>query len=525
MLYILKALASILLVCGIAVVIARVVFPLPPLDQRKASTAIAISPDTTIGGLVDAPARERQGKSGVLAITDGRAALASRMKLVSEAQASIDAQYYIWHDDISGRLLLRALYDAAKRGVRVRLLLDDNGIAGLDPTLTALNGMENFEVRIFNPSTVRNPKLANYFFDFRRMNRRMHNKALIVDGAAAIVGGRNIGDEYFRLTSEDYFIDLDVLGVGPVAAQTAEDFDRYWNSQSAYPMELITWDADAALPGYLTGAEAIGPADEIKRRSDAAGTAADRFLRKDVDLEWVDARLFSDDPSKGLGEATGDELMINQLKPVLSEAETSLDLISPYFIPGDRGVEFFSGLVKNGAKIRVLTNAYATTDVKVVHAGYAKYREDALNGGMELLELKPAEASEADASSGSSGSSGFSGTIGSSGSSASSLHAKTVAIDGKRVFIGSLNLDPRSVHFNTEMGFLIESPAIAEAVSASFVRLIDPGAFAVGLRDGALLWSEENPDGAREYDLEPGTGFLDRVAIRVLGWLPIEWML
>ncbi|TCD15219.1 phospholipase D family protein [Oricola cellulosilytica] len=520
----LKALAAVLLLSVAAIVIARLMFPLPSVDDRQESAAIALSPETTLGGLVDAPARLQSGKSGMRAMADGGAAFASRLRLVAGAEASIDAQYYIWRDDTSGRLLLSALREAAERGVRVRLLLDDNGIAGLDPVLTALHALENFEVRIFNPSTIRRPKVAGYLIDFFRMNRRMHNKALIADGAAAIVGGRNIGDEYFQMAEESHFIDLDVLAAGPVAAQTAANFDLYWNSGSAYPMDLITWDGNGELPGYVTGTDPAGPAAEVKRLSRFEGTAADRFIRGDVELEWVRAELLSDHPAKGLGEAEGDQLMINRLKEVVRQARTSLDLISPYLIPGDRGVAFLAGLRDNGAKIRILTNAYATTDVKVVHAGYAKYRRDLLREGMEVFELKPGdETPDTSAKPGVPGPSGSSG--GSSGSSASSLHAKTVALDGDRVFIGSLNLDPRSVLFNTEMGFLIESPEIAQVISDGFVERIEPAAFAVRLDEGALRWREQLPDGTIVHDTEPGTTLFDRLAIRVLGWLPIEWML
>jgi len=510
-----KWIAGIVVGVAACVVVARLVFRLPDPEVRSASSAIPLSGDTALGRLVGDSARQHPGKSGVLPLATGHEALASRLLLADRAESSIDAQYYIWHDDDSGRLLFKALYDAAKRGVRVRLLLDDNGITGLDSTLAALNALDNMEIRLFNPSTVRRPKIAGYTFDFFRMNRRMHNKAFIVDGAAAIIGGRNIGNEYFSVGDANYFYDLDVLAAGSIVPDTAENFDRYWNSGSAYPVETIISGSTAALPAYFDRAGPTADVDWLKKMPAPAASAAGRLAAGQVSLEWTDVRLVSDDPSKGLGQAEGDRLLINQLASVLGTVREKVFVISAYFIPGDQGVAFFRGIQEGGAQVSVLTNALRTTDVAMVHAGYSKYRKPLLEAGVHLFELKPNEGTVR-------GDKGLSIT----GSSASSLHAKTIAVDGDRIFIGSFNLDPRSVHLNCEMGFLIASPALANRIGDAFRTVIPENAYGVVLENGDLHWIETGENGAKTtHDEEPGETLGQRIVIPVAGWLPIEWLL
>jgi len=513
MIFFIEILGAVALLYGVSVIIARLVFRLPSLGSRRESHAIAASGETALGALVAQGLAEHAGKTGVLGISDGHDAIASRLLLARRAEASIDALYYIWDGDTSGRLLLKALCEAAERGVRVRLLLDDNGSEGLDDTLAALSSHGNFEARLFNPSPVRNPKFASYFFDFFRMNRRMHNKAFIVDGAVAIVGGRNIADEYFQLTENGFFVDLDVLAAGAVVPDTAAVFDAYWNSASAYPVESIVGKAKAALPGWLTGDAAIGPDAEVEPMSRMEGTAADRFVTRDVQLEWVDAEVIADDPAKGLGKAPDGGLMIDRLREAAEAVTSSLDLVSAYLIPGRTGVSHFARMAKKGAKLRILTNAFMTTDVKLVHAGYAKYRRDLLEAGITLSELKPDAGAISDRA-----------LVSKSGSSAASLHAKTLAIDGKRIFVGSFNFDPRSALLNCEMGFMIESPALAERMVGRFDEFAQ-ATFSVRLEEGSLRWIEAGPDGETVHKTEPGMTMIDRWFIGALGRLPIEWLL
>ena len=225
----LKALGTLTVAFAVFVVVARLLFPLPDISVRESSAALPASPETQLGATFIADTALHPGLSGVIPLQGGHDALASRIELAAVAEQSLNVQYYIWQDDTSGIILLDALHEAARRGVRVRLLLDDNGVSGLDSVIAALNAQPNFDVRLFNPSTVRSPKLLGYAFDFFRMNRRMHNKSFIVDGAIAIVGGRNIGDEYFQVGDDDFYLDMDVLTTGAVVPETADMFDAYWN--------------------------------------------------------------------------------------------------------------------------------------------------------------------------------------------------------------------------------------------------------------------------------------------------------
>lgn len=515
MLTLLKWLLITVGVAAILVVLARLVFPLPDRSKIAPSVAIPLSVDTNWGKFLQAAAVTHPGKSGVLPLITGHEALAARLLLAAKAEKSIDLQYYIWHDDVSGRLLLKALHDAAKRGVRVRLLVDDNGVPGMDDIFSALDATSNFDVRMFNPSRIRNPKLLGYTFDLFRMNRRMHNKAFVVDGAAAILGGRNIGDEYFAIGDHTYFLDLDVLAAGAIVPETAADFDLYWNSESVYPIDLVVGGEAPALPDWMMGVTGIGAPEWINQLPQIEAQVEAAIRDGSAKLEWTDVKLVSDDPSKGLGLATGDQLMINQMAKAVGPIKQSLDMISAYFIPGKDGVEFFSGVQKSGAKVEILTNSLVATDVAMVHAGYTKYRRELLEAGVALYELKPligVPSGEQELS-----------LIGSSGSS---LHAKSLSVDENRIFIGSFNFDPRSVNLNCEMGFLIDSPAMAKQMRTAFRDQIVRGSYQVVLRDGNMRWIEKAADGSEVvHNDEPGASWVSRLMVTLLGLLPIEWAL
>ncbi|GAA2827781.1 putative cardiolipin synthase [Aminobacter aminovorans] len=511
-----KAVLALLLVAAVAILAARMLFPLPSIKDRPVETALPPVTEGALAAMVVQGSAENPGKSGVLPIAAGHDAIASRLFLSGIAQRSIDVQYYIWHDDTSGRLLLRALYEASRRGVRVRLLLDDNGIPGLDPTVAALDAQPNFDIRLFNPSMIRSPKLLGYSFDFFRMNRRMHNKSFIVDGLAAIVGGRNIGDEYFKVGDGTYYLDLDVLGAGAVVQDTSKAFDLYWNSASVFASDKIIDPSTGTLEAFLQGADeaAKRPAAADFVRPDAP--AYNRLRSGGLGLEWVDVKLVVDDPVKGEGKASKNQLMISRLAELVGPVRHGLDLVSAYFVPGRPGVEYFASLVKGGAKVRILTNALETTDVAMVHAGYSKYRREMLDDGIELFELKPM----ADAAKGEE-------ELSLTGSSGASLHAKSFAADGDRVFIGSFNFDPRSALLNCEMGFLIGSPTMARAMSQGFDTKVAAGSYRVSLRpDGGMQWAEDEPGKpVVTFEDEPNASAVKRLMVMVFGWLPIEWLL
>lgn len=485
--------------------------PLPENVARVGSERLADTEGTSLGGALSADRAAHPGLSGIWPLEDGRDAFVARVLLAEAAERSIDAQYYIWRDDISGRLLYRALQKAADRGVRIRLLLDDNNTRGIDALVGTLNAHENIEVRLFNPFMHRKFRALGYLNDFFRLNRRMHNKAFVVDNQVAVVGGRNVGDEYFGAGEGTMFADLDVLAAGAAAADVSRDFDRYWNSASSYPAEAIV---PAGLPAVdLESWLRTEPGVAEYRDALAENRLIQRLKSGSLPMEWVPVRLVSDDPAKALGHVARERSMFGGLTAVLGDVEKELVLVSPYFVPSVGGTDALTALSRKGVRISVLTNSFAATDVSAVHAGYVKYRRPLLNAGVRLFELKR----EAAAPTGK--------DVGLTGSSASSLHAKTFAVDGRRLFVGSFNMDPRSVHLNTEMGLVIESPVLAGELFRALKEKGPAQAYSVSLEDGGLRWTTREEGRDVVLDEEPGSGWAQRMTVRILSWLPIEWLL
>ncbi|HAP24315.1 MAG TPA: hypothetical protein DCR74_01390 [Achromobacter sp.] len=493
---------------------------LPSLDKRSVSQGLTdeVAGATPLGQAIAPLAAAHPGKSGIHALSNPLDAFAARMMLARAAERSLDVQYYIWHDDMTGIMLFEALHEAADRGVRVRLLLDDNGTSGLDRTLSALDGHPNIEVRLYNPFTLRWPKPLGYLTDFNRLNRRMHNKSFTADNQATIVGGRNIGDEYFGASDGVLFRDMDVLAIGAVVSDVSGDFDRYWGSDSAYPVEGIVRKAAA---NELDELEA--DAAKVEQSPEAAAYAQAMrdlpFIRQllsgELPLIWASTRMVSDDPRKTLGNAPREAMLPHQLHEIVGEPAKELLLVSPYFVPTAAGAQAFAQMARNGVKVRVLTNALEATDVAVVHSGYAKRRKDLLAAGVELYEMKRAmQGVERNKS------------LGPFGSSGSSLHAKTFAVDGERVFVGSFNFDPRSARLNTELGFVIDSPALARGVADAFEEELPRTAYRVKLDDmGKLYWLEERDGQTVRFDREPGASLLQRATVWVASLLPLEPLL
>ncbi|HEX7385082.1 MAG TPA: phospholipase D family protein [Burkholderiaceae bacterium] len=490
---------------------------LPPLDERSVSSAFTDTADTRLGHAVQPAAQAHPGSSGVLALADGRDAFAARLRLAEAAERSLDVQYYLWRNDMSGTLLFEALRRAAERGVRVRLLLDDNNTTDeVDDALAVLDAEPNVEVRLFNPFPVRRWRAFGFLGDFPRLNRRMHNKSFTADNQVTIVGGRNIGDNYFGAADDVLFVDLDVLAVGPVVHEVSADFDRYWVSASAYPAARVLPPADAPTRDAVRTRTAQVERDPAAQAylTALAGQPFVRALEEHrLPFEWVPVQLVSDDPAKGLGRAAEADLLASRLRRVVGAApRRELELVSSYFVPGERGTEYFAGLARRGVKVVVLTNSLAATDVMAVHAGYARWREPLVEAGVVLYEMKPTLPR------------GERQGLGSS--SAASLHAKTFSIDRERVFVGSFNIDPRSARLNTELGLVIDSPALARTIADSVVADAAERAWRVRLDDGGRLqWVESQ--GGREivHDTEPGSGFWRRLAVRLMSLLPLDWLL
>jgi cardiolipin synthase C len=491
---------------------------LPSLEGRVESLALADSGGTRLARALAPHTAARAAHTGIYAIPDPNEAFAARALLAGAADKSLDVQYYIWRDDQTGRLLFDALRTAARRGVRVRLLLDDNGVAGLDDTLAALDAHPNIEVRLYNPFAHRGGMRAlGYVTDFARINRRMHNKSFTADNLATIVGGRNVGNEYFGAGNETLFEDLDVLAVGRAVGEVSAAFDLYWNSASAFPVSRLLRDAGKEGAARLEADFAAARADprSVQYVRALRDTALVReLLTGSLPLDWTEARLLRDDPAKTL-DATGrtDVLLLPELLRSTVQPKRSFDLISPYFVPGEEGTAALAALARSGVAVRVLTNSLEATDVGAVHAGYAKRREALLRGGVRLYELRrSAEQVRAPGKR--------------AGSSSASLHAKTFAFDRRSTFVGSFNFDPRSALLNTEMGLLIDSPVLGERLAAALDADAPKVAYEVVLAaDGGLEWIERGATAETRHATEPGVGPMRRAWIRFLGVLPIDWLL
>ena len=497
---------------------------LPSQVERTPSAALADTADTRLGQAVAGPVAAHPGLCGIHVLGTGEDAFAARVVLARAAERTLDLQYYIWHPDTTGRMLAQEAWAAAERGVRVRMLLDDNNTSGFDEALAALDAHPNLEVRLFNPFANRGWRLGDFALDFSRVNRRMHNKSFTADNQATIVGGRNVGNEYFGADPDVGFQDLDVIAIGPVVQEVSREFDLYWNHASAYPVASLIKPIEPAQ----AAAQAREAADKLR-----ADPAAVRYLRAvretpllqhllagQVQMEWASAHVVHDDPSKVLSPPNEEEvLLLPHLKQAMGEPQKELILVSPYFVPGKQGAEGIAALARSGVKVRVLTNSLAATDVAPVHAGYSKYRVELLKAGVQLYELKPTASDLAEADGRRKDKTG--------GSSGASLHAKTFGVDRSRIFVGSFNFDPRSARLNTEMGLVIASPTLAADLASQFDRAIPEAAYEVRLAaDGSSLeWIERTAEGEKRLAQEPSTGLLRRLWIGFLSILPIEWML
>lgn len=493
-----------------------------PLPAREDFPPDPVAPGVT-SALATAAAEigsQRPEKSALLLMPSGIESFAMRLAMVRNADRRIDVQYYIWEDDMSGRILLDEIIAAADRGVAVRMLIDDNPTAGLDPMWAAVASHPMIAVRLFNPMTIRSARPINYLFDFPRLNRRMHNKSLTVDEAATIIGGRNIGDVYFGAAEDNLFADLDALAIGAVVPEVVADFQRYWVSESAYPAELVL--ERVAADTIEAWREPQFPDEPLAAAYRAATDQAFEGLGLDGSGEpliWADVEFLSDDPAKGLGKVKEDRLLAARLAPLIESSQSRFDLVSGYFVPTDFGVDLLSGLAERGVETRVVTNSIQVTDVALVHAGYTPARKPLLEAGVALYEARPDEEEIGPATARDLGMVRFSG-------GGESVHAKTFAIDGEKLFVGSFNFDPRSALLNCEMGFVITSPLLAEAFVEQLNQRAPVAGYEVSLdEDGGLVWTGRRGGEETVETTEPGTSAFDRIAIWTLSKLPIAWLL
>lgn len=469
-------------------------------------------------------------QSGFRLLTLSSNALMSRIALADRAERTLDLQYYIFRQDETGRLMMRHLLKAADRGVRVRLLLDDLKLDKEVQMFDALDAHENIEVRLFNPFNTRQPnflhKSAQMLMEFRHLNRRMHNKSFIADNRVAIVGGRNMADDYFDADEKSNYRDLDLLAIGPVVQDASRSFDAYWNDAASVPVSAYDTARDTQADLVELRKELGAHAREFAQSDYAQavldelpnGATADRRGQ----WFWGTAVLVADQPEKidpdqdraGLRMGPG-------VKAVIDSAKSELLLMSPYFVPSDQDVKDFAALADRGVTMRFLTNSLASTDEPAVQAGYSEHRRGLLSGGIELYELKPVA--------------GVKQTATQYGSSSGvSLHAKSFVVDRRFVFVGSMNMDQRSKLLNTEMGIIVDSPTLAKAVADFFaIAILPANAYRLALESpdgsgggsGQIIWISTEDGKPVTLTSEPGVGAARRIEVMLLKLLPIDSLL
>jgi len=506
---------SMRLAIGLTAVALAACTTLEPRPQLPDATAVPVSTGSELDRVIAAAEERHPGQSGFRLVREGPEAFAIRSRTALAAGRSLDVQTYIWHNDATGSFLGVRLLEAADRGVKVRLLVDDLDARSKNYGFAALDAHPNIEVRMFNPLETRSGALRTMFEavgSANRINRRMHNKTWIADNRIAIVGGRNLGDEYFGASEEVNFVDLDFAMVGPIVRDASASFDRYWNSPAAYPMEILApkevnpqalQTLRDRIAAQLGEAGRSRFAEEL-RESDAV----QRLIAGDWPMHWsANYRFVSDDPMKALGEDVGlaGSNVLAFLAPVLKESRESVTVISPYFVPGEAGTRNLVEIDQSGSTVRVLTNSLAANDVAMVYGGYSESREDLLEGGVELWELKPTMGSNVKTS-----------LFGSSGAS---LHTKALAVDGRIAFVGSYNLDPRSTSLNCEQGIFVESAPIAGQLGEIFsTDSSGSSAWSVTLVDGKLQWS----DGTQTWDKTPEASGWKKFQAWLARVLPVE---
>jgi cardiolipin synthase C len=485
-----------LMLCSLAAACAQ----LPQRTGLADEFALSVGQDSPLDRALLPAEEAHASQSAFRLVVEGTEAFVVRVQSARMAQRSLDVQTYIWHSDLTGTYFAHELIAAADRGVRVRLLIDDMDARAKNANLAALAAHPQIEVRLFNPFASRTGTLAllgEGIRSFSRLNRRMHNKSWIADNRLAVVGGRNVGDEYFGASDQVNFIDLDFAMIGPVVRDASASFDKYWNSPSSYPMELLA--ADSVTPSALDGLRDVLATHSSQSESTRYGISLrsndsiKRMVEGDWPLEWTgEYRFISDDPLKvTMQQYDAQRSEVGAaLVPFARSAQADLTIISPYFVPGKSGSALLIEAAQADKRVRVLTNSLAANDVAAVHGGYSLYRKALLKGGVQLWELKPLGETDS-----------HTNLFGSSGAS---LHTKALTVDSHTLFVGSFNVDPRSTWLNCEQGVMVESSALATQLEAIVARgLGGQHTWHVTLEGDALSWT----DGDKRYDSDPQASF------------------
>ena len=486
---------------------------LPDNLMQTPSYAIEPPKGSVAGHYFAAEIFAHRGQSGHVLVPNGQEAFLVRNAMAGLAEKSLDIQYYLWEADTTGLLLIQQLIEAADRGVRVRLLLDDIHTEGQDFAIASLDVHPRIEIRLFNPFASRAIRAVDYLTDLSRINHRMHNKVFLMDNTVSVLGGRNISDHYFGMNADSNFRDLDIISVGPSVQQVSEAFDEYWNSRHAVPIKVLVDKnsnySDLAQIREIVSQRVAELASKLPYEPrETPEQMQARFDDIQDRLVWAPTRVLHDPVEKIDGAHSVFADLGGQLLPTI---EKEFLIESSYLIPGNRGTAQLVSLAKRGVVVKALTNSLSSNDVIAAHAGYARYRKKLVEGGVEIFELRSDADLRRDLS-----------VFGSK--SHASLHSKTMVFDRKSLFIGSVNVDPRSRVLNTEIGLYISSPILAEQVAAQMEDAIAPqNSYKVSLdQDNDLVWKSRNGDEMVTRTHEPETSLLTRIMAKLVRLLPIE---
>jgi putative cardiolipin synthase len=506
---------------------------LPPGSSypKTASVALAHPEETKLGREFRLAADNHGGNSGFRIIPAGVDGFLLRMQMINAAERTLDLQYFIFRGDETGKLLTDAVLHAADRGVRVRVLIDDGETIPGDEQIAALEANRHIDIRIYNPFAYRGHvtllRATEFLFNASRLDYRMHNKLLVADNGAALIGGRNVGDQYFQIDPNSQLADDDVFAAGPIAVTLSATFDEYWNSDLAIPVQALSGakvsheglaEHRQELDGERRDLKADG-VDFVKRISE--GEPFNGLMSGRLPLVWAHAQVVCDSPDKKKVE-NGEMVGLLMHRPVADAAgatQSELLMVTPFLIPGKEGMQLFERLRQRGVKVRILTNSLESSNELPAQSGYMRYREPLLKQGIELYEVRSQL-----------------GNVHGSGETAAiarfgnySLHAKLFVFDRTRLFIGSMNFDQRSMHLNTEIGLIIDSPELAQQVAARFEAMVQPvNSYQLLLRPNEaggtphLVWHTQVGTETIEYHTEPARSEWQRAKIHLLSLLPWE---
>jgi putative cardiolipin synthase len=505
---------------------------LPPgSDFPKTASAALTQPDQTrLGRQFESSARDHGGTSAFRILSVGVDGFVTRAEMINAAERTLDLEYFIFRQDETGQLLTDAVLRAADRGVRVRMLIDDGDTLEGDEQIAALESHPQIEIRIFNPFVYRGHtelfRAVEFAFTASRLDYRMHNKLLVVDNAIALVGGRNIGDQYFQVDPDSQFGDDDVFAAGPIVMQLSKTFDEFWSSTMAIPIDGLATgkQTGAALEAYRETLnehrrqmkmDGIDYANRVATGEPLAGMIAGR-----LPLVWAPAQLVYDSPEKKRvtnGEMVG-KLMHHSVAEAADAVQSELLIVTPFFIPGDAGIQMFEELRQRGVRVRVLTNSLESTPQLVAHSGYMHYRLPLLEDGVELFEVRALLGNAR----------GSGETLAATRSGNYALHAKLFVFDRQKLYIGSMNFDQRSRTLNTEIGLIIDSRELAEQTAARFEAIVAPAnSYALALQPGIgdsshLIWRTQENHKTVEYDREPARSDWERMKVNFLSLIQLD---